>query len=43
MGLEKRLYKEMYLTAVFMVAMAIRNPAIPTSKDIAMWPKRSPA
>jgi hypothetical protein len=37
-----RSYKERYLTAVFMVAMAIKKPVIPTSKDIVMWPKRSP-
>lgn len=36
-------YMERYLTAVLMVAMAIRNPKIPTSKDIVIWPKRSPA
>jgi hypothetical protein len=43
MGPGRRPHKERYLTAVFMVVMAIRKPAIPTSKDIAMWPKRSPA
>jgi hypothetical protein len=40
---DKTFYKERYLTAVFIVAMAIRNPKIPTSTDVAMWPKRSPA
>src|SRR5882757_1109135 len=34
---------DMYLTAVFIVDMAIRNPKIPTIRDIVMWPKRSPA
>jgi hypothetical protein len=33
---ERRPYKERYLTAVFMVFMAIRKPAIPMSKDIAI-------
>jgi len=43
MGSERRPYKERYLTVVFIVVMAIRNPMIPTRVDIAMWPKRSPA
>jgi hypothetical protein len=42
MELGRRLYRERYLTAVFMVAMAIKKPVIPTSEDIVMWPKRSP-
>jgi len=40
---ERRPHKERYLIVVFIVAMAIRNPMIPTRVDIAMWPKRSPA
>jgi hypothetical protein len=43
METEGRPYRERYLTAVFMVAMAIRKPMIPTSIDTVMWPKRSPA